>query len=330
MADIITQLPGISLPVSEISKKLSRMWQGELEPNAAAPSDFRASQMNLVIQMGLGVTVEEAEELFNTGIDLAQRYPCRIIFLCPTTDPASHDELTGKLFTQCYIGKSLRERCCCEVLLLEYSVDEPEALFNQVSIWLESDLPTYHWFHKLPLEVVTTKYTEFIQRSKRAIYDSEVDCENSECGDIDGIENLRDLADARILPYKQSIGQILSTFQLEQIFEGLKGMTIIYQPNFKGSATQIKKWLEKCLDDPMVSEEIRAGLVIELKECEVGGAEFELNFDYDNDQRFNWKRCGDHKHSEISIQIGNRKIESTVVVSAFPPAQALSEAIFFG
>jgi len=180
------------------------------------------------------------------------------------------------------------------------------------------------------LDVITEKYTEFIKRSNRAIYDSELDCENLDCGDISRFKNLRDLADARILPYKQSIGQILSTFGLEQIFNGLQGMSLVYQPCFKGSATQIKSWLETCLNDPVISDGMKANLDIELRECEKGGAEFELSFNYDNDQWFRWKRCSDHKHSEVSIQLDNRKIDSTVVVSAFPPAQALSEAIFFG
>ena len=48
--------------------------------------------------------------------------------------------MESKLFSQCYIGESHREMCCCEALLLSYKSEDFGHLANQVSIWLEGDL----------------------------------------------------------------------------------------------------------------------------------------------------------------------------------------------
>ena len=122
------------------------MWEGDASPDS--PSEFRASQMNVVLHFGLDVTPEDAKLRFDALIRFAQRYPSRIIVLCPTRELQSG--MSAKLFSQCYIGETHREMCCCEALLLGYKSEDVGYLANQVSIWLEGDLPTYHWLSGVP------------------------------------------------------------------------------------------------------------------------------------------------------------------------------------
>ena len=140
MKDLIDVLPGLHLPVSEVTDRLEHMWESDA---SGSPSAFRASQMNVVLHFGWEVTPEEAHERFDTLLAFAQRYPSRIIVLCPSRS-ISDGSMRAKLFSQCYIGDTHREMCCCEALLLAYQPENCGHLGNQVSVWLEPDLPSYH------------------------------------------------------------------------------------------------------------------------------------------------------------------------------------------
>ena len=77
--------------------------------------------MNVVLHFGWEVTAEQAQERFNALLTFAQRYPSRIIVLCPSR-AITDGSMRAKLFSQCYIGDSHREMCCCEALLLGYEL----------------------------------------------------------------------------------------------------------------------------------------------------------------------------------------------------------------
>ena len=144
MAELIDSLPGIDLSVGEVSKALSKMWDVQ-DDNAF--TDFRASQMNLVLHFGRHVVFEEAKDRFEVSVRFAQRYPSRIIVLCPFIE--AEQPMRAKLYSQCFIGDSHREMCCCEALILGFTSEDKGFLFNQVSVWLERDLPIYHWFSQV-------------------------------------------------------------------------------------------------------------------------------------------------------------------------------------
>jgi hypothetical protein len=175
MASVFSVIPGIELPVSEVVSTMAKMWESEPVKGSVAPSEFRASQMNLILHLGYGTTPEEAKDLFKTLNEFAHSYPSRIIILCPTPSENPDTLLTGKLYSECYIGRSRRDMRCCEVLTLGYDINAPKYLENQVSVWLESDLPTYYWTHRLPAERINTIYKNFISLCKRKVYDSSID-----------------------------------------------------------------------------------------------------------------------------------------------------------
>ena len=75
MKDLIDELPGLDLPVGEVTDRLELMWDSDA---SGSPSAFRASQMNVVLHFGWDVTAEQAQERFTTLLTFAQRYPHRV------------------------------------------------------------------------------------------------------------------------------------------------------------------------------------------------------------------------------------------------------------
>ena len=206
MVDLIDALPGLEMPVGEVTERLAAMW--ETGPDSS-PSEFRASQMNVVLHFGKRVDGAEAAARFQALLRFSQRYPCRIIVLCPSQS-GENGAMRGKLFSQCYIGDSHREMCCCEALLLSYDPDDCGYLVNQVSVWLEPDLPVFHWFSRVPVERMGQYLDSLLVGVRRCIYDSDL-----EPGEVETVawpepDRVVDLARARLLPVRQALGQFLS------------------------------------------------------------------------------------------------------------------------
>ena len=108
MERLIDKLPGVAMSVESVTDTLRHMWDADAG-GGQGPMDFRASQLNLILHFGLSTTVGEGQEHFNTAIRFAQKYPCRIVVLCPLESVGAESEFEGKLFSQCYIGKHLRD-----------------------------------------------------------------------------------------------------------------------------------------------------------------------------------------------------------------------------
>jgi hypothetical protein len=251
MNRLLEQLPGVAMPVDEVTRTLRHMWDADtgMETN---PTDSRASQMNVILHFGLETTPEEAKERFETAIRFAQRYPSRIVVLCPTEVQSGDLEFEGKLFSQCYIGKHLRDLCCCEALLLGYSPEQSDFLESQVSVWLESDLPIYHWLHRVPSTRISQHYLKFLKKCRGILYDGSID-------NFDGVEwpipdRVKDLAMARTLPLRQHMGQFLSGFSEEELVTGLKSMDFQFSKEIEHPAQHLMKWhrtaVQRCFQDP--------------------------------------------------------------------------------
>ena len=65
--------------------------------------------------------------------------------------------------------------CCCEALILGFSSEDNGFLFNQVSVWLESDLPIYHWFSEVRAERVVKYFDHLLKRVHRIVFDSNIE-----------------------------------------------------------------------------------------------------------------------------------------------------------
>jgi len=323
MAEVMDALPGVELPVEAVTKRLDRMWEGDVAHDS--PSEFRASQMNVILHFGLDVTAEQAVERFDTVIRFAQRYPSRIIVLCPTGEEDSM--MTAKLFSQCYIGASHREMCCCEALLLSYKSENFGYLANQVSIWLEGDLPTYHWFSGVPGHRIESYFDSLLTGVRRIVYDSSVENEDLSKLDWPNPERVHDLARARLLPVRQSVGQFLSSYDLATLTEGLQLVRFTHSDEWSGEARRLKEWVQNCVD----SCNVGSGIKFELVACDAGteGCTLAMDWTYADDRYLHWRKLTDGSRGEIEAFFGKSRERIPIRIKPLPSEQALAEALFF-
>ena len=323
---IFAALPGIETPVGEISHNLSRIWD-----SPSGPSEFRASQMNLILHFGRGTVPDEAREIFEISLRFSQRYPSRIIVLCPDYDPEEGVLLKSKIFSECYIGKSGRERACVEAIVLAYPWEGKDFVENQVSILLETELPTYYWQHHFKAASRVTDYGYFLKIARRVVFDSRR--ENPEVRRVawPRPEITRDLAYTSILPVRQSIGQFLSGFEPEELARGLKKVEILHSGRSEAEASALLHWIEEALN--ICAD--RAGIA-RLGEkafgcSEMANGEFgmEIRFHYDDHRYFRWCAHKELKIADIDADFGRGEIHMPTTLKLLKPEAALAEAFFF-
>jgi len=51
--------------------------------------------------------------------------------------------------------------------MLGYPIHTPGFLENQVMIWLENDLPVYHWLHRVPARRIEEIYLPYLKLCTR-------------------------------------------------------------------------------------------------------------------------------------------------------------------
>lgn len=328
MKDLIDVLPGLNLPVGEVTDRLDRMWEGDA---SGSPSAFRASQMNVVIHFGWEVTPEEAQARFDALLAFGQRYPSRIIVLCPSRS-ITDGSMRAKLFSQCYIGDSHREMCCCEALLLGYEPENCGYLGNQVSVWLEPDLPSYHWFCGVPGERIEQYFDSLLVGVRRSIYDSSY--EGEDLGRLDWPDPVRvgDLALARLLPVRQAIGQYLSGYRIEDLCRNLRKITVRHCGSMSGEGMRLMEWIRGCLGECDKCEDcpaLKAEYTIEPCDSGDAGCSLALEFDYADGRYFKWRKFSEGSMGEIEASLGKSEEKISTRMKPLGPEQTLAEALFF-
>ncbi len=328
---LLSAIPGLDLRVSEVNSTLSEMWQVSREEGEQEHALFRASQMNLIIHFGMTTTPEEARTRFDTAIRFGQKHPCRVIMLCPVAEREGDELLQAKLFTQCYIGSSMREMCCCEVLGLSYPTRAFVHLRNQVSVWLEADLPTYHWFHRVPARRIQDQYLDFIKPFRRILMDRDVEGSGYDEIPWPRRERVHDIAQARLLSVKQALGPTLSNYSPAQLADGLEGIRFGFAPDVAGQGEYLKRWVLGCLRGCYT----RTGKKIDDLAVEVDAAgcehtgEMRMEWRYTNGKQFLWTLQQEEAHASIRAGFGGGLVEFSQVVQKIGLETALSEALFF-
>ena len=173
----------------------------------------------------------------------AQRYPCRIVALCPRITKGGEDALSAKVFGECFIGSSRQEMSCCEAIIVGYSESQRGFLENQVSTFTETDLPVYFWPSRIRSAPKIGDYRFFLTHAKRIVIDSAI--ENSTVKEFAWPEAamVKDLADARLLQVRQSIGQFLSSFAPSVLVDGLQSVEVAADETCLAEARFLSSWV---------------------------------------------------------------------------------------
>ncbi len=325
-------LPGLKVPLGNALKELTAMWSPIDESGKSKDNEYRASRMNLIVHIGFEASVAEAKELFQTVINFSHRYPCRMILLCPQPDSwESKKDMGCKIFSECVFGEGAGGMSCCEVLILGYTLSERQYLENQVSVFLEADLPTYYWPTRFGSAELLSDYKFFFKQAERVIFDSSRECFLVDQVDVPQPEKVHDLAYSRLLPIRQSVGQFLSAFSKEAIVDGLAEVTLSSSSSFKCEGRALMSWvasaLTKCYSSP---EEAKGKIRFDQQEAGEETAVPIMSFVYSNDNYVTFTIELSKGEAHVEADLGNGKQSLTTGVRLLDAETALAEALFHG
>ncbi|MDP0499520.1 MAG: glucose-6-phosphate dehydrogenase assembly protein OpcA [Verrucomicrobiota bacterium JB022] len=329
MPQLIDSLPGIPLPISDVNRTLRHMWDAE-STSPDGGGEPHAMQLNLVLHFGPDTTEEEGSRCFEAAIHFAQRYPCRVIVLCPDTEEG--EEMRAKLFSQCYLGPNLRDMCCCEAIIVSQRYTHDASLENQVSLWIESDLPVYHWLHRVPVDrLVKGPYMGFLKRSTRIFFDRQVEGDAYRGVAWPDARRLRDLAFARSLPMRQNFGQFLSGFPLEALTSNFEGGIVRTDAARRGAAEGLASWMGACLTEAFARQGIERKVEIPVEMMgDAQGPDIEAVWNYSDRHRYlKWNLDLDSRTGHVDCNFGSGKIAQAFHLELLETSGELSEALFF-
>lgn len=321
MKTLFDKMPGKQMPVKDVTRALAHMW----EDQSVEEEETRASQMNIVLHFGLDLESKKALSDFEATLRLSEKFPCRILALCPREYSEREAYLEAKLYSHCHIDGKGQNQSCGEAIILGYAISEAKYLENQLSLWLENDLPTYYWINHLPEDVVEQKYLPITATSTRTFFDSAV-----EGVGYDGIEwpdeqKVVDLAWYRILPIRQSLGQYLSGYKCSELTEGLCRVVVRCGSVYEAEARQLLKWFEAALN-ACVDE---AQEIVFVTEGCSGSKDMEVEWEFNGDKMFRFQYDKDGHRGSISANFCGSKIEHMMDIHPLAMEQTLQAALFY-
>jgi hypothetical protein len=327
MGEIFEALPGIEVPVGSIAKGMDDMWSGAAADGRPSPptDDAKAIQVNFVLHLGLRTDAEDAVRQFETAVRFSRSYPCRVVVLCPLREFREGAELRAKVYGECTIGKSKDDTRCCEFVMLNYPQSARTYLENQVSVCLSTDLPLYYWAHRFSESVKLADYRYLLTTARRVLIDSATAPADALSYPWPRPEKLRDLAYARLLPVRQTLGQFLSRYSVDTLARGLRSVTVAHGAQVAAEARVLAAWAAERLGlcgakGESVQVAPSAGLPPRA---------FSLAFAYDDARYFAWKADLASGRGTLDADLGTGRTTMPAAVSLLPEEKALSEAMFF-
>jgi hypothetical protein len=328
MTTVFDGLPGIEVPVSGIGRSLARLWESSPEDGARPPSEFRASQMNLVLHIGLPTPPDEGLAQFNAALRFTERYPARILVLCPRAEGGTDLALRAKIYSECFIGRSRQEMICIEAVMLSYPQERRAFLEDQVSIIVEADLPIYYWVHRMSQVHKIATYEWLLRNSDRFLLDTAISTPEARTYPWPRPDGFRDLVHARLLPVRQSIGQFLSAYAPAEIVGGLREVTVACRGEFAAEGRVLLDWARTRLE--ACGAPAQGGPLCAVRPPSGGAAaSLELHFVYDGQRDFQWRADFARGWAQFESNLGGCRQTLPMTVSLLAPEGALGEAIFF-
>ncbi|MGE9295551.1 MAG: glucose-6-phosphate dehydrogenase assembly protein OpcA, partial [Puniceicoccales bacterium] len=212
--------------------------------------------------------------------------------------------------------------------ILGYPTREAGFLSSQVSIWLENDLPTYHWFNRIPAERIGQMHMDFVKRCRRVIFDSSIEAEDGNdllTVDWPRPDHVVDLAWARLLPVRQSLGQFLSSYEPAKLVEGLVKIEARGVQSMVGEAAALLRWCRECLGKCTRDE-----LTLEFAQANCNdGHCLELEWTYSDGRHLLWTHQSEGAGANLTADFGAGRISSPMHIELLTGDKALSEALFF-
>ena len=327
MSRIFEALPGIEVPVGAISKGLAQMWEGAAADGRPSPAGEQsmATQINLVLHLGFKTDAADAVAQFETAVKFSRRYPSRVVVLCPLLDDAGVTDLRAKVYGECSIGKSADDTRCCEFVMLSYPRSARVHLENQVSISLSTDLPVYYWAHRFSESSKLADYRYLLNTARRILIDSATAPADAFSYAWPQPEKVRDLAFARLLPVRQSVGQFLGRYPTEALAKGLASVTLAHGPEVAAEARVLLSWVKDRIGACGTSDE-----KVELSQpADMAPRAFALSFAYGDPRSFTWKADLATAHAAFDADFGAGRSVMATTVALLSPENALSDAMFF-
>lgn len=321
MPKLFDALPGQEVPVGGIAAGFNRLW-------ADTPAkESRAVQLNLVLHLGANATPDDARAQFEHTRLFAQRYPCRVVVLCPDFDPAAAAQMRAKIYGECFLGKSQSDTRCVEFVFLHYTMAVRQHLENQVSVCLSTDMPLYYWAHRFSSAQKLIAYNYLLTRSKRILFDSALVPPDAFTFPWPNQAAVRDLAYTRTRPLRQTIGQFLSRYSPASIISDLKQVTIRHRADLAPEAAAMLSWVTKglvrCGAD---ADEQGIDFTVTPERCE--GC-FQLGFGYSDPRKgFLWQADLVADQATFEGDLGAGRTTLTAPAHLLAPDAALAEAMF--
>jgi Glucose-6-phosphate dehydrogenase subunit. len=328
MSAVFNALPGIEVPVGAISKSLDKMWRETSEKGLPAPEAElgKATQVNLVLHLGYGTTVADAQEQFQTTVRFSKRYPCRVVVLCPLPLDDNSTDMRAKIYGECHLGKSKGDTRCCEFVMLSYPQAARQFLEDQVSVCLSTDLPLYYWAHAFSSSTRLNDYQYLLRRSKRVMFDTAVVEERAASFPWPKPDAVRDLVYARLLPVRQTIGQFLSAYEPNTLAQNLARVTVRYGAKMSAEGRVLLGWAKDRLNECGATDQV---VYQNEKSAELGERACVLIFEYTDGRSFTWKGDLSQNTAHFDANLGGENVSLGAAVSLLSPEATLGEAMFF-
>ena len=320
MPSLFDALPGQEVPVGGITAGFNKLW-------ADSPAkESRAVQLNLVLHLGRNSSPPDAQEQFESTLRFAQRYPCRVVVLCPDFDEQAPPEMRAKIYGECFLGKSKNDTRCVEFVLLHYTMAVRRHLENEVSVCLSTDMPLYYWAHRFSSVNRLVDYDYLLTRSQRIMFDSAVVPPDTFTHPWPNLGAVRDLAYTRTLPLRQTLGQFLSRYAPALITAGLAGVTLRHRKELGAEAGCLLGWVKKGLAR---SGAHTVAIAFEVTPVDCPGC-LSIEFAYAGSKKFfRWTADLSKDLAEFSGDLGAGATTLTTGAHLLAPELALSEAMFF-